>query len=53
MVLNLGLALGLLSDRLFVALVVMALVTTAMSAPLIGLLDRLKSRVDQRSSGRT
>ncbi|RCG33319.1 cation:proton antiporter [Sphaerisporangium album] len=43
-VLNLGLALGLIGDRLFVALVVMALVTTAMTAPLLGLLDRLRAR---------
>ncbi|GII63925.1 hypothetical protein Skr01_40100 [Sphaerisporangium krabiense] len=39
-VLNLGLALGLLGDRLFVALVLMALITTAMTAPLLGLLNR-------------
>ncbi|MFI7531819.1 cation:proton antiporter [Streptosporangium sp. NPDC049376] len=43
-VLNLGLALGMLSERLFVVLVVMALVTTAATAPLLSLLDRLTAR---------
>ncbi|GAA3124088.1 cation:proton antiporter [Streptosporangium carneum] len=50
-VLNLGLALGLLSDRLFVALVVMALVTTAAAAPLLGLLDRVRGHGDRRRRG--
>ncbi|WP_406315040.1 cation:proton antiporter [Streptosporangium sp. NBC_01639] len=49
-VLNLGLSLGLLGERLFVALVAMALVTTAMAAPLLGLLDRRVSRGER--SGR-
>ena len=35
-VLNLGYELGLLGDRLFAVLVVMALVTTAMTGPLLG-----------------
>ncbi|MFF0577548.1 cation:proton antiporter domain-containing protein [Streptosporangium saharense] len=48
-VLNLGLALGLLSERLFVVLVAMALVTTAATAPLLSLLGRLTAR--QRDGG--
>lgn len=43
-VLNLGYDLGLIDDRLFAALVVMALVTTAMTGPLLSLIDRLASR---------
>ncbi|KAF1722304.1 cation:proton antiporter [Pseudoxanthomonas wuyuanensis] len=44
-VLNLGYELGLIGDRLFAVLVIMALVTTAMTGPLLDLLDR---RADQR-----
>lgn len=39
-VLNLGYELGLIGDRLFAVLVIMALVTTAMTGPLLDLLDR-------------
>lgn len=39
-VLNLGYELGLLGDRLFAVLVIMALVTTAMTGPLLNLLER-------------
>ncbi|HIE5651925.1 TPA: cation:proton antiporter, partial [Stenotrophomonas maltophilia] len=39
-VLNLGYELGLLGDRLFAVLVVMALVTTAMTGPLLNLIER-------------
>jgi len=34
----------LLGDRLFAVLVIMALVTTAMTGPLLGLLDRVATR---------
>jgi len=43
-VLNLGYELGLIGDRLFAVLVIMALVTTAMTGPLLGLLDRVAAR---------
>ena len=43
-VLNLGYDLGLIGDRLFAALVIMALVTTAMTGPLLNLVDRLSRR---------
>ena len=43
-VLNLGYDLGLIDDRLFAVLVVMALVTTAMTGPLLSLIDRIASR---------
>ena len=43
-VLNLGYELGLIGDRLFAVLVIMALVTTAMTGPLLGLIDRVASR---------
>lgn len=43
-VLNLGHDLGLIDDRLFAVLVVMALVTTAMTGPLLGLIDRIAAR---------
>jgi len=39
-VLNLGYELGLLGDRLFAVLVIMALVTTAMTGPLLNLIER-------------
>jgi len=39
-VLNLGYELGFLGDRLFAVLVIMALVTTAMTGPLMNLLER-------------
>ncbi len=49
-VLNLGYELGLLGDRLFAVLVIMALVTTAMTGPLLNLIERRKVRGhDQRS----
>lgn len=41
-VLNLGYELGLLDDRLFAVLVIMALVTTAMTGPLLNLIERRK-----------
>lgn len=43
-VLNLGYELGLISDRLFAVLVVMALVTTAMTGPLLDLIERRTAR---------
>lgn len=42
-VLNLGYELGLLGDRLFAVLVIMALVTTAMTGPLLNLIERRKA----------
>ncbi|MHC1667694.1 cation:proton antiporter [Stenotrophomonas maltophilia] len=42
-VLNLGYELGLLGDRLFAVLVIMALVTTAMTGPLLNLIDRRRT----------
>ncbi|MGE6334381.1 cation:proton antiporter [Stenotrophomonas sp. NPDC077659] len=42
-VLNLGYELGLLGDRLFAVLVVMALVTTAMTGPLLNLIERRRA----------
>ncbi|GGK70245.1 hypothetical protein Sme01_27830 [Sphaerisporangium melleum] len=48
--LNLGLSLGLLSDRLFVALVLMALATTAMTAPLLRLAGVIAARADRRGT---
>ena len=42
-VLNLGYELGLLDDRLFAVLVIMALVTTAMTGPLLNLIERRKA----------
>lgn len=44
-VLNLGYELGFLGDRLFAVLVIMALVTTAMTGPLLGWMERWKTRV--------
>jgi Kef-type K+ transport system membrane component KefB len=46
-VLNLGYELGLIGDRLFAVLVIMALMTTAMTGPLLELLDR-RSRLRAR-----
>lgn len=43
-VLNLGYELGLLGDRLFAVLVIMALVTTAMTGPLLTLMERRNAR---------
>jgi Kef-type K+ transport system membrane component KefB len=43
-VLNLGYELGLIGDRLFAVLVVMALVTTAMTGPLLDLIERRARR---------
>ncbi|MFG3447498.1 cation:proton antiporter [Stenotrophomonas sp. NPDC047960] len=43
-VLNLGYELGFLGDRLFAVLVIMALVTTAMTGPLLGWMERWKVR---------
>ncbi|MEG0185739.1 MAG: cation:proton antiporter [Stenotrophomonas sp.] len=42
-VLNLGYELGLLGDRLFAVLVIMALVTTAITGPLLNLIERRKA----------
>lgn len=42
-VLNLGYELGLLGDRLFAVLVIMALVTTAMTGPLLTLIERRRA----------
>ncbi|MDT3500966.1 cation:proton antiporter [Stenotrophomonas maltophilia] len=42
-VLNLGYELGLLGDRLFAVLVIMALVTTAMTGPLLNLIERRRT----------
>lgn len=42
-VLNLGYELGLLGDRLFAVLVIMALVTTAMTGPLLNLIERRRA----------
>lgn len=42
-VLNLGYELGFLGDRLFAVLVIMALVTTAMTGPLLGWMERRKA----------
>jgi Kef-type K+ transport system membrane component KefB len=42
--LNIGYDLGILSPRVFTMLVLMALVTTAMTAPLLALSDRLRPR---------
>ncbi len=39
-VLNLGYELGFLGDRLFAVLVIMALVTTAMTGPLLSWMER-------------
>ncbi|MGY8565017.1 cation:proton antiporter [Paracidovorax citrulli] len=43
-VLNLGYELGFLGDRLFAVLVIMALVTTAMTGPLLTLMERRNAR---------
>jgi Kef-type K+ transport system membrane component KefB len=43
-VLNLGLDLGILSPRIFAMLVVMALVTTMMTGPLLSAIDRWRGR---------
>jgi len=43
-VLNLGYELGFLGDRLFAVLVIMALVTTAMTGPLLSWMERWKTR---------
>jgi Kef-type K+ transport system membrane component KefB len=43
-VLNIGLQLGLISERMFVALVFMTLLTTAMTVPLLDLLARWRHR---------
>jgi len=43
-VLNLGYELGFLGDRLFAVLVIMALVTTAMTGPLLSWMERWKVR---------
>jgi hypothetical protein len=44
-VLNLGYDLGILSPRIFAMMVVMALVTTFMTGPLLNLLDAVWERV--------
>jgi Kef-type K+ transport system membrane component KefB len=43
-VLNVGYELGILSPRIFAMLVLMALVTTFSTAPLLALADRLRKR---------
>jgi len=43
-VLNLGYEMGLIGDRLFAVLVVMALVTTAMTGPLLDVIERRAQR---------
>ncbi|MGH8087787.1 MAG: cation:proton antiporter, partial [Stenotrophomonas sp.] len=43
-VLNLGYELGFLGDRLFAVLVIMALVTTAMTGPLLSAMEGRKAR---------
>lgn len=43
-VLNLGYEMGLIGDRLFAVLVIMALVTTAMTGPLLDLIERRAQR---------
>ena len=48
-VLNLGYDLGLIGDRLFAVLTLMALVTTAMTGPWLGLLDRIEARSRRRA----
>lgn len=47
-VLNLGYEMGLIGDRLFAVLVIMALVTTAMTGPLLNLIER-RARSVQRT----
>ena len=42
--LNIGYDLGILSPRIFAMLVIMALVTTCMTGPLLTLCDYLRSR---------
>jgi Kef-type K+ transport system membrane component KefB len=42
--LNIGLAAGIVSEELFAALVLVALVTTVMTVPLLSLLDRRDAR---------
>ena len=42
--LNIGYDLGILSPRIFTMLVLMALVTTGMTGPLLGLSDHLRVR---------
>ena len=48
-VLNLGYDLGLIGDRLFAVLTVMALATTALTGPVLGLLDRIEARRAMRA----
>ncbi|MBT0773868.1 cation:proton antiporter [Kineosporia sp. J2-2] len=42
--LNVGLSAGLVSERMFTALVLVALVTTLMTTPALTLIDRLEAR---------
>jgi hypothetical protein len=53
--LNLGYDMGILSPRIFAMLVMMALVTTTMTGPLLSLADYFRSRkcCGVRSIGRT
>ena len=50
-VLNVGLDLGVISPTLFTMMVIMALVTTAMTTPLLALVRRAKARWTSRSLG--
>jgi hypothetical protein len=53
--LNVGYDLGILSPRMFTMLVVMALVTTAMTGPLLDLVSRpgtLEDAAPSRAAGR-
>jgi Kef-type K+ transport system membrane component KefB len=50
-VLDLGYDLGILSPRVFAMMVIMALVTTAMTGPLLQLYDRLRRRRDAGEPG--
>lgn len=49
-VLNLGYDLGLIGDRLFAVMTLMALVTTAMTGPWLSLLDRIEARSRGRAT---
>lgn len=52
-VLNLGYELGILSAKLFTMMVIMALVTTFMAGPLLGLIDRARRGSHGRSHAAT
>ncbi|GAA2882279.1 hypothetical protein GCM10010517_45430 [Streptosporangium fragile] len=50
-ILSIGLGLGLITQALFTMLVIVALVSTAATAPLLGLLDRWDARRDRPGGG--